>query len=724
MLKGKMVYVKNIICYFIPFVVMTVLAVAFLHRTFSLLIEKNTILLEKSMQDVLDDIESEFLVCTEIANEMCIDAALSRGKVLGDSGDTLAAIDQMLWYSHRIEWYPTVFLTYTDERVVSKRGTETREVFAESLNLSEDGFKMYRELMESTERFQSSILEKENGERYLLLLYYYPASKHIEEKRIGYIFEANYFETILHEVMEGSSGTLMLILEDEIIAIAGSGLEGVIEGETEEIYENILERNRTENHTLIICRGGSLNFSMYTLLDNSILKDELTEEAAKMIAMGSVCFILLSAFLWFYGKYRYRLIFELRQLAERSHKGFNESRDVDVIRSVLQNNFDTINRQNEDLLLFQKEAKRQMGWLLLNSTPPDDINLEELLDKYNIINFGNYYCVLAFWIADEVKNTFLEIDNIPEVLVSCVAQVKGQSVYITGIALPTRDSNHQLRMGLIREIKQKLLEKGHLSRYVSAGLIYEQITQLNCSRIEAISLLEIAVNRNSGEGIAFFDESARVANKVPHIISGLLEEFSDCVRQQDCVEADKVLRRLLSVPKEMDEGLLVYVRYKIVQIFLGLLTENELSTEMFGALISFVELEDEEFEKAVKEFIRKHLVKPKRVKKEANEILEYIEEQFNNSELSLNMVAEYFQISARSVNRILKNNVGKTYKEYLDDFRLQKACELLLNTEMDIKNIVNQVGYFDLSSFIRLFKMKFDMTPGEYRYRKGKKGGH
>ena len=47
--------------------------------------------------------------------------------------------------------------------------------------------------------------------------------------------------------------------------------------------------------------------------------------------------------------------------------------------------------------------------------------------------------------------------------------------------------------------------------------------------------------------------------------------------------------------------------------------------------------------------------------------------------------------------------------------RMEKACELLKNTKLDIQTIVMQVGYFNVPSFNRLFKLKYGLSPGEYR---------
>ena len=715
MFKDKKAVIKNTICYFIPFVFMTIIAVVFLRRTFSLLAEQNISIMQVQVQNILADIEEDISDSRQIADEMCIDSALSRENMLEYGKLTLAGMRKIEQYGQRMQMFPTIFLTYTDKQIVTKNGTMKGRVFAEELSLTEESLVKYQELMQGTERFQSCVLEKENGGKYLFLLYYYPQSKHIDEKRIGYIFDAIYIEDILEETAEPLNGTLVLVWEDELLAECIYKSSEKIDAEFEDNLDDILNEKEKSEYTSVLCEGKYFDVQMHVLLDNRILSGQLTKEAIKMIVMGSICFIFLSVFLWLYGKYRYQLLYELRQLAEGSYLKRSEKSDFEVIRTVLQNNFDKISKQNEDLELFRKEAKRQLSWLLLNSAPPEDINITELMDNYGMTNDDSYYGVLEFLIENKKIEDDLDFEDIPEILVHCVARIAEKNVYVVGITLPTRDSEHKSRVRLVQTIKQRLKEEGYFCSCVSCGLIYEQITQMYCSQEEAFSVLQTVAYSEKRKEVVFFDEFAHISKKVPHIISELIEEFRIYTQQQNTADMLGVLKRLIAVPRDMDEDLCIYIRYKIIRILVEFIDDEHLSVEKMNLLMSFIELNDVEFGDAVKGFIYSNLAQDKKRRPQGEQILAYIQEQFCNPELSLVTVSEYFEVSERSINRILKNSIGKTYKEYLDYLRLQKACTLLVNTDKDIKDIVKLVGYFDVSSFIRLFKQNYGMTPSEYR---------
>lgn len=74
-----------------------------------------------------------------------------------------------------------------------------------------------------------------------------------------------------------------------------------------------------------------------------------------------------------------------------------------------------------------------------------------------------------------------------------------------------------------------------------------------------------------------------------------------------------------------------------------------------------------------------------------------------------------FGLSQRTLVRRFRSATGLTPIGYLQDLRINKACELLTRTNHTISEITLLVGYKDTTSFIRLFKKKTSRSPAEYR---------
>ncbi len=101
-------------------------------------------------------------------------------------------------------------------------------------------------------------------------------------------------------------------------------------------------------------------------------------------------------------------------------------------------------------------------------------------------------------------------------------------------------------------------------------------------------------------------------------------------------------------------------------------------------------------------------------RKTTSDILKYIEDNYNR-DISLTDIAEYFCISAGHISRILKQDTGIGFKEYLDNLRVEEAKKLLSETAMTVNRIAENVGCNNARSFIRMFKNHTGYSPKEYR---------
>ena len=98
-----------------------------------------------------------------------------------------------------------------------------------------------------------------------------------------------------------------------------------------------------------------------------------------------------------------------------------------------------------------------------------------------------------------------------------------------------------------------------------------------------------------------------------------------------------------------------------------------------------------------------------------NELTEYIEENFNNKNLSLAMVADHLNTSVYVVTRLFKESTGKNFKEYVLDKRMEHARELLKSTPTKIAEISGMAGFESPEYFSSVFKAKYGITPTQYR---------
>jgi transcriptional regulator GlxA family with amidase domain len=83
--------------------------------------------------------------------------------------------------------------------------------------------------------------------------------------------------------------------------------------------------------------------------------------------------------------------------------------------------------------------------------------------------------------------------------------------------------------------------------------------------------------------------------------------------------------------------------------------------------------------------------------------------------ISINDMAESINMSSRSLIRRFKRATHQTPQQYLQTLRIDHAKRLLISSDLSIIEVVQNVGYEDISSFTRLFKRITGFSPGHYR---------
>ena len=97
-------------------------------------------------------------------------------------------------------------------------------------------------------------------------------------------------------------------------------------------------------------------------------------------------------------------------------------------------------------------------------------------------------------------------------------------------------------------------------------------------------------------------------------------------------------------------------------------------------------------------------------------VAEYLRLNYSQ-ELSLSVLAEIAGLSASYLSSLFRKETGQTITDYLMKLRLEQATQLLRDSELPIQDISSFVGYTDNNYFIKVFRCRFGMTPGEYRKR-------
>lgn len=96
------------------------------------------------------------------------------------------------------------------------------------------------------------------------------------------------------------------------------------------------------------------------------------------------------------------------------------------------------------------------------------------------------------------------------------------------------------------------------------------------------------------------------------------------------------------------------------------------------------------------------------------QVYQIIQKEYQH-ELSTRQVAGELAMTESSFCRWFKNATGKNFKQALTEVRVQKACALLMHSDLSVASIASQCGFNNISLFNRFFKEMTDITPNKYR---------
>ncbi|MCI5901323.1 MAG: AraC family transcriptional regulator [Blautia sp.] len=98
--------------------------------------------------------------------------------------------------------------------------------------------------------------------------------------------------------------------------------------------------------------------------------------------------------------------------------------------------------------------------------------------------------------------------------------------------------------------------------------------------------------------------------------------------------------------------------------------------------------------------------------------LDYIEQKYKTA--TLTELCERIHLPMHVLSKMIKKSTGYNFKELLQRKRLNKAVELMCETNLPVSDIIAAVGYENNSYFHRIFKERYHMTPRAFRLKNRK----
>ena len=106
-------------------------------------------------------------------------------------------------------------------------------------------------------------------------------------------------------------------------------------------------------------------------------------------------------------------------------------------------------------------------------------------------------------------------------------------------------------------------------------------------------------------------------------------------------------------------------------------------------------------------------------------VREFLERTESTPVVTIRAMACAFRLSRSHLQKTFKLQTGVCMGEWITEYKLQRAANLLENSDLSVKEIAYTIGYVHPSSFIRAFERRFTEAPTGYRkLNDGKRAPH
>lgn len=119
--------------------------------------------------------------------------------------------------------------------------------------------------------------------------------------------------------------------------------------------------------------------------------------------------------------------------------------------------------------------------------------------------------------------------------------------------------------------------------------------------------------------------------------------------------------------------------------------------------------------------IKNHCKKVQGDEKNANEVnrkikksLIYLETNYHEN-ITIAQIAKVSNFSESYFSKLFRQLTGSSFTRYLKDYRLERAAQMLRNSDSRVSNVAFLVGFNNLSYFTRAFKTKYKINPKAYK---------
>lgn len=318
------------------------------------------------------------------------------------------------------------------------------------------------------------------------------------------------------------------------------------------------------------------------------------------------------------------------------------------------------------------------------------------------------------------------VDRLPEEITSLFYL---PPVIHSDVLVLTAAADGEVMLGMKMErlynlINARLVDEGlRLELVMGVSAVREQLIDLRAAYKEARKA--IASKLENGDGLVFYtaeEKKERAAYNYDTVLEKRIKEAVEkCDMETAAALTDEFVDDMFANGAGNDNY--VYVYRMIMTI---IMVPSELGVEA-GQNIKDSDIFSRAsriFDAArLKKYLRDDVLEPvilmidEAQGKRSTEIMEKIKQvvRDRDGDVTLAECAELLEYHPNYLWKIIKTEMGLTFTEYIAQYKIERAKELLTQTDMSVAAIAEELKYTNAQNFIRFFSKMTGLTPGKYR---------
>lgn len=731
---------SHVLIFAIPFMILSSVVYYNAVVSFKSEIESANLFKLNQLKQSLDVIQSGL---DKTASRISIDSLLTPYMVKSDTYSGIEAVEELNQYkeSNAIVEEAALYF-HGDNRIYSSNGMSSLDTFLKGIyRLNDaDGDGLVKQMNElnvpQISRAKTALTENDRSEN--VLIYNFPIPRNVQSPygTVVFVIKEAMLTDFVNPILGDFKGSVYISDPDgHILASRTKGIELaeadmlalLAKNEEDGIYNASLGNG---NYSMMRTNSELTGWSYVVVMPTNQFLGRVLEMrtfvlvvCSAVIAIGVVIAVLLS-------RRQYRPI---RSIADyiRTLQGSRgdvvyKSNELDLIRHSVEYTRDLI-----ETIDYQRPIVReQLFTRLLNGIVKDTDELTASMARENLIWPGDQYFVAVVSID---QHEYISTQSREELL-KAFSAVRLQDAIGYGLEMSmdvafvllwnTGCGEHR-----IREVQEKAAQRIFrifeqccgLTPSVGIGNPVKELLQVNRSFIEASAAVESNLRRHAGE-VVFFDDISEGQERNEWYPIEEQIRMVQSMKQGNRAAAETAFEAILIdlQNKEVTAFLFRCMCYDLVNTCLRTMHElkmtlpqdrrsrltesmtlDQLRTGMMGMI----------------DDICSHVESCKESKHHAlgEDILRFVQEHYKEYDLNLDRLADQFQMSLSYFSRFMKEQTGYTFTEYVTQLRMEEVKRQLKLSERPIKDIVLDVGYADVSNFMRKFKSAEGITPGQYR---------